>query len=117
MFTDQQALYVQLAICFALWLVFGIATAAMGRSFWWGFIFGPLGMLIAAILKVSDQPKKQTIIVVNGSPNKRIKLVRHVEAERIAAPSRPYVRSTELEHRTPLEPRPTGRFKRPSGSV
>ncbi|NLA81018.1 MAG: hypothetical protein GX853_09825 [Chloroflexi bacterium] len=51
-------------VWFVVWVICGIATAAIGSSFWWGFLFGPLGILIAAVLLVGKRPN--TIIIQGG---------------------------------------------------
>lgn len=78
------------------WTICGIVSAAIGSSFWWGFWFGPIGILIAAV-RVSTQRKPQIIIMGDSrgqsmrSANNRIQIRRNRE---LPAPPKP---ETEME--------------------
>lgn len=58
---------------FAVWvavvlvgmIVCGIVSAAAGTSFWWGFWFGPIGILISVVRRMSEQ--RQRVVVIGGS--------------------------------------------------
>lgn len=41
-----------------LFIVFGIGSVAAGRGFWWGFWFGPAGIIVAAILADGDKTRR-----------------------------------------------------------
>ena len=44
--------------------VCGIVSAAAGTSFWWGFWFGPLGILISVVRRMSvERPR---VVVIGG---------------------------------------------------
>lgn len=57
-----------------IWLCFGFATSVMGSSFWWGFLFGPIGLIVAAVL-VSGR-RQDRIVVVNAGERSRVRIRR-----------------------------------------
>lgn len=95
-------------------IICGICSAVIGASFLWGFVFGPLGILIAAVLVNGN--RKPQVVVVNSGPRRRVRIVRHVEdCGRVESP--PPVPPLIRERARPTGPmiaRPTGRFERPA---
>jgi hypothetical protein len=45
--------------------VCGIVSAAAGTSFWGGFWFGPIGILISVVRRMSEQ--RPRVVVIGGS--------------------------------------------------
>jgi hypothetical protein len=74
---------------FAVCSVFGIISAvarARASGFWWGFLIGPIGIIVAAILRVSDSrapaPADRTLAstrlahLARPAPARRVTLIR-----------------------------------------
>lgn len=88
----KSALIIWVAISIAICFFFGFVTSHIGSSFWWGFLFGPFGLLIAAVL-VSGKRNNQVIVVNAGMPSKGVRIRRPGDAPAAAPPKV----ETELE--------------------
>lgn len=51
---------IQWGTILTLGIICGIATRVMGASFWWGFLFGPIGLIVGAIVGASKRRERQT---------------------------------------------------------
>lgn len=82
------------------WIICGICCAAIGSSFWWGFWFGPVGIIIAAV-RVNGNRRPQ-VVIVNGGPRRRVRIVRHGE-ERGSVETAPRTRLAPPQPETDMQ--------------
>ena len=79
----KSALIIWVAISIAICFFFGFVTSHIGSSFWWGFLFGPIGLLIAAVFVIGKSRNQVVVVkVVDPSPKVRIRRPGDPPAER-----------------------------------
>jgi len=109
---ESETLLLYAVACLAAWIICGICCAAIGSSFWWGFWFGPIGIIIAAV-RVNGNKRPQIVVINGGSARRRVRIRRPMEpVEELPAPM---MRPQPRLHERPTGPciaRPTGRFER-----
>ena len=72
---ESETLLLYAVVCLVSWIICGICCAAIGSSFWWGFWFGPIGIIIAAV-RVNGKQRPQIVVINGGSAKRRVRIRR-----------------------------------------
>jgi hypothetical protein len=99
----SEILLIYAVACLFGWIICGICCAAIGSSFWWGFWFGPIGIVIAAV-RVNGQNanKRPQIVVINGGSARRRVRIRRPGEDRGEVETSPRARLNQPQPETEM---------------
>jgi len=76
-------------IWFAVWLgicaICGVGSSNAGGGFMWGFLFGPVGIVVAAIIAQGEQTRRAAVLAAKPVSAATIGAKRHTAARSLTA--------------------------------